>query len=61
MKKKFAGKVVMVTGASQGIGRAIALAFARHGAILVLAARSPDGLQAVEREVRALGAEGSPA
>ena len=49
------GKVVLVTGASRGIGRAVALEFASHGASLVLAARSADGLAAVEAEVRARG------
>jgi NADP-dependent 3-hydroxy acid dehydrogenase YdfG len=53
----FANKVVLVTGASRGIGRGVALAFARHGAQLILAARSVDRLTQVENEVRDLGAE----
>ncbi|MGW4527418.1 SDR family NAD(P)-dependent oxidoreductase [Amycolatopsis sp. NPDC004378] len=50
-------KVVLVTGASRGIGRAVALAFAGEGARLVLAARSADRLGEVEKEVLALGAD----
>lgn len=50
-----AGRVAVVTGASRGTGRAIALAFATAGADLVLAARSPDDLEGVAVEVRALG------
>lgn len=45
------GKVVIITGASSGIGRELALAFARHGAKVVLAARRLDQLEAVRREI----------
>ncbi|HCQ04628.1 MAG TPA: short-chain dehydrogenase, partial [Candidatus Latescibacteria bacterium] len=38
-------KIVLITGASAGIGHATAVAFAREGATVVLAARSEDRLQ----------------
>lgn len=46
----FAGKVVVVTGASSGIGRASALAFSREGAAVVLVARDGEALAAVAAE-----------
>ena len=48
---------VIITGASQGIGKATALQFARQGYDIVLAARQPDRLEAVATEVRSLGRE----
>ncbi|MET8157968.1 SDR family NAD(P)-dependent oxidoreductase [Sphaerisporangium sp. NPDC005289] len=49
------GRKAFVTGASRGIGRAIALAYAEAGADLVLVARSPEPLAQVAKEVEALG------
>ena len=49
------GKVVMVTGASRGIGKSIALAFADAGADLVIASRKLPDLTAVGDEIRAKG------
>lgn len=46
---------VLITGASQGIGKATALLFARQGYDVVLAARQCDRLQSVAQEVQALG------
>jgi NAD(P)-dependent dehydrogenase (short-subunit alcohol dehydrogenase family) len=51
------GEVIVVTGASGGIGRATARAFARPGARLALLARGEQGLAAASREVEAAGAE----
>ncbi|KRT70021.1 MAG: short-chain dehydrogenase/reductase SDR [candidate division NC10 bacterium CSP1-5] len=52
-----AGQVVIVTGASSGIGRETALHFARERARLVLAARRQQRLQGLEHEIEALGTE----
>ena len=48
------GKVAIVTGASAGIGRASALAFAEAGADVVCAARAPDRLDHVAAQIRGL-------
>jgi len=53
----YAGKVVVVTGASQGIGKALCLELAAQGPKLVLAARDATALDAVAAECRARGAE----
>jgi NAD(P)-dependent dehydrogenase (short-subunit alcohol dehydrogenase family) len=50
-------KVALITGASQGLGRALALAFAREGARVVVNARSEDSVRPVAGEVEDVGGE----
>src|SRR5207247_2168556 len=51
----YEGKRALVTGGGRGIGRAIALAFARQGADVAIAARSRDELDQVAKEVEGVG------
>ena len=51
------GKVAMVTGASQGLGRALALAYAREGAMLVINSRNYESIRDVVEEIHGLGVE----
>ena len=53
------GKIILVTGASSGIGAATALAFAAEGARLLLAARRPGKLAEVASRALDLGAAGA--
>jgi NAD(P)-dependent dehydrogenase (short-subunit alcohol dehydrogenase family) len=53
---ELAGRVIAVTGASSGIGRAVTLAAARHGAQLVLIGRNAGALEKVHAEIAAAGA-----
>lgn len=50
-------KVVMITGASKGLGRALTIAFAKEGARLAICSRSEKGIQKVKQEAERLGAE----
>lgn len=49
--------VVMITGASKGLGRALTLAFAKKGVRLAICARGEESLRKIEQEARDLGAE----
>ncbi|AKF84280.1 short-chain dehydrogenase [Myxococcus fulvus 124B02] len=55
MKRAWKNRVVVITGASSGIGRATALALSKKGAHLVLAARREDPLEDLARECEARG------
>jgi NADP-dependent 3-hydroxy acid dehydrogenase YdfG len=58
--RKSTARVVVVTGASAGVGRATVREFARRGAWLGLIARGRDGLEAARREVEAVGGRALP-
>lgn len=55
MKQLTKPEVIVITGASAGVGRATALAFAREGAYIGLLARGRDGLEGARRDVEELG------
>jgi 3-hydroxybutyrate dehydrogenase len=53
--RRLAGKIALVTGASRGIGRAIALSLAHQGAHVIATGRNPMPLAAVKAEIEGLG------
>jgi len=52
---ELSGKVALVTGGGRGIGRSIAIAFAKEGADVIVASRSKDQIDAVAKEITELG------
>ncbi|ORJ58833.1 SDR family NAD(P)-dependent oxidoreductase [Mycobacterium simiae] len=57
MKRDFTDRVVLITGASKGLGKGIALEFARRGAAVVLVARSAGPLEQLAQQIRLLGGD----
>ena len=51
------GKVALITGASRGVGAAIAAGLSQHGAIIVLNGRNPETLEQTATELRATGGQ----
>jgi NAD(P)-dependent dehydrogenase (short-subunit alcohol dehydrogenase family) len=56
-KPRFAGKTVVITGATSGVGRAAALLFAHHGASVIAAARREEVLRGLVAEIQDIGGE----
>jgi NAD(P)-dependent dehydrogenase (short-subunit alcohol dehydrogenase family) len=52
---RLAGRLALVTGATRGIGRAVALSYAKEGAHLILVGRTTGALEEADDEIRALG------
>ena len=55
MQHSFDGKIALVTGASRGLGHAVALALARQGCHIIATARTQGGLEELDDEIKALG------
>jgi len=53
--QRLAGRLALITGATRGIGRAVALAYAREGAHVILVGRTVGALEEVDDEIREIG------
>src|SRR3990167_1973150 len=54
---KLSGTAAIVTGASRGLGRAVALRFVREGSRVAICSRSPQEIEVVAKEIRRLNGE----
>ena len=55
--KKFEGRTAFVTGAGKNIGKAVALAFAKEGANVIVCDYNAENAESAAAEIRALGVE----
>jgi NAD(P)-dependent dehydrogenase (short-subunit alcohol dehydrogenase family) len=60
MANSMQGKVVLITGGSRGLGRAMGLAFAEQGADIVVVSRKIEACEATAKEIEALGSRALP-
>jgi NAD(P)-dependent dehydrogenase (short-subunit alcohol dehydrogenase family) len=60
ISKQLAGKTVLITGGSRGLGRAMALAFAKEGANIAIVSRKIESCESVAVEIRDIGTRAFP-
>ena len=60
ISKQLVGKTVLITGGSRGLGRAMALAFAKEGANIAIVSRKLESCESVATEIRDIGPEAFP-